>query len=321
MTIKTKLTLTFSFATLAACEANAQNVPTLINYQGRLTGEAGTPLPTANYAIQFRLWDSPSNTAPDGLIWGQQQNVFVQANGVLNVILGAPGGSAIPGAVTNDLAFAFSSSNRFLGVTVVSSNGVPLPTPVEIVPRQQLLSVPFALMTAQVAPAAITLTNLAPREVGTNVGVGGMATSLPIASQSFAKADGEVEITNLVATLRTTGRPVFISLVPALADTNAPPQTGASGLEIGGVTPAGGLAYINWSIYDGQTLVWRFQQYINNPDAPSQSRFAYNWPPSAISGIVALPAGLHTFHLRGWIPSNDSASGSVFNVRLFAYEL
>src|ERR1041384_5799233 len=85
-----------------------QSVPNLINYKGRVSDHTAAPLPISNYGIQFRLWDSPTATATNGLIWAQQQNVSVQANGVFNVVLGAPGGSPIPGATpaVNDLGFA-----------------------------------------------------------------------------------------------------------------------------------------------------------------------------------------------------------------------
>lgn len=136
--------------------ASAQAVPTLINYQGRLTDQAGVALPPGNYNIQFRLWDTP--TGSNILVWAQQQNTTVQLNGVFNVVLGAPGGSVIPGATpaVNDLTFAFATSNRFLGVTVASINGSPVSSPAEIAPRQQLLSVPFA-MQAQIAQQASSL--------------------------------------------------------------------------------------------------------------------------------------------------------------------
>src|ERR1043165_6646581 len=120
-TNRTKI-LAFALVTLLACRLTAQTVPNLINYQGRLTDSNGAPLTNANYGIEFRLWDSPSDVT--GLVWGQRQNVGVQANGVFNVILGAAGGSAItnPVPAVNDLAFAFTTSNRFLGMTVVASN-------------------------------------------------------------------------------------------------------------------------------------------------------------------------------------------------------
>src|SRR6266576_1731064 len=139
--------------------ALAQSVPSLINYQGRLTDQTGAPLAVGSYGIEFRLWDSPTATATNYLIWAQKRNGAVQANGVFDVILGAAGGSAIPGAATNDLASAFGSSNRFLGVTVVSSNGVSVPSASEILPRQQLLSVPFALETQTAAALISDLAN------------------------------------------------------------------------------------------------------------------------------------------------------------------
>src|SRR6185369_15086412 len=94
----------------------AQSVPSLINYQGRLTDQTGSALPSGSYGVQFRLWDSPTNQT--GLIWGQQQNVSIQANGVFNVMLGSSGGSAItnPVPAVNDLGLAFATSNRFMGV-------------------------------------------------------------------------------------------------------------------------------------------------------------------------------------------------------------
>ena len=127
--------------------ALAQSVPPLINYQGRLTDQTGAPLTAGAYGIQFRLWDFATATNSSDLIWAQQQNLAVQSNGVFNVILGSPGGSPILGATpaVNSLAYAFAGSNCFLGVTIASSNSVAITSPSEILPRQQLLSVPFAI--------------------------------------------------------------------------------------------------------------------------------------------------------------------------------
>jgi len=143
----------FSFTTAVW----AQSVPTMINYQGMLTGQAGSTLAAGPYVLQFRIWDSPTNTSATDLIWGQLQNVTVQTNGVFNVILGSPGGSAISGATpaVNNLAYAFTGSNCFLGLTVTISNGVAISIPSEIIPRQQLLSVPFAVQAQQAVQAQI----------------------------------------------------------------------------------------------------------------------------------------------------------------------
>ena len=180
----------------------AQSVPPLINYQGRLTGQTGAPLAAGVYGIQFRLWDDPLASGTNDLIWGQlYSNIAIQSNGVFNVILG--GGTPLlnPTPAVNNLAYAFNGTNCFLGVTVVASNGSPLSLPSEILPRQQLLSVPFALQSqqAQIASSVVpnsivnaslsggivTLTNLAPRPIGTNVGVGGLAMSASSATNSI----------------------------------------------------------------------------------------------------------------------------------------
>ncbi|MGH7867139.1 MAG: phage tail protein, partial [Candidatus Dormibacteraceae bacterium] len=75
--------------------------------------------------------------------------------------LGAQGGAMIPGATVSNLSQAFSSSNRFLGVTVVSSNSVPIPSASEIMPRQQLLSAPFAVQAQQASVASSLVPSLA----------------------------------------------------------------------------------------------------------------------------------------------------------------
>src|SRR6266480_755234 len=125
----------------------AEGVPPLINYQGRLTDQAATPLAAGNYGIQFRLWDSPTATNSTDLIWGQQQNVIVFTNGVFNIILGGTGTTL--GGSANDLTSSFGSNNRYLGITIVSSNDVTISSASEILPRQQLLSVPFAVQAQQ----------------------------------------------------------------------------------------------------------------------------------------------------------------------------
>lgn len=140
--------------------AATQSVPSLINYQGRLTDQTGAPLPVGNYGLEFRLWDSPAGT---NLIWGQRQNVSVQAGGVFNVILGAAGGNPVtnPVPAVNDLAFAFGASNRFLGVTIVLSNGVPQVAG-EIAPRQQLLAAPFSMLAQNLAQASLKAASVDP---------------------------------------------------------------------------------------------------------------------------------------------------------------
>jgi len=134
--------------------AFAQSVPPMINYQGRLTSETGANLPAGGYVIQFRLWDDPVATNLTELIWAQQQSVTIQANGAFNVLLGAQGGASIPGVVAkvNDISFAFTDPNRFLGLTIVSNRTGLVGAATEILPRQQILSTPFAFQSGNGVP-------------------------------------------------------------------------------------------------------------------------------------------------------------------------
>ena len=135
----TLITAILAVQGFTAFHCTAQSVPNLINYQGRLTDQTGAALPAGSYVIQFRIWDSFTATNASDLIWGQQQTINIQSNGVFAVILGS-GGSAIPGATpaVNDLTYAFTQSNRFFGLTVISTNGVSIGAASEILPRQQL---------------------------------------------------------------------------------------------------------------------------------------------------------------------------------------
>ena len=332
MKVRHKNQLAAMFAISLTLSAAAQSVPPLINYQGRLTDPSGAPLANGNYSLEFRLWDSPTGT---NLIWGQRQNVAVQANGVFNVILGAPGGSAIPGATpaVNDLAFAFTASNRYLGVTVVSTNGVALDSPVEIAPRQQFLSVPFALMSQQVANGAIgshqiangavgnqqiaqagilttnlgagivTLTNLAARPTGTNVGIGGIALSATVTNSTYSSTS-EFDIPELVVTIQTSGRPVFLQLVPG---------SPASSSYVRGNGPD-----VRFSMkllrVDGDTTVTVAVQ----TGGDGQQTDVY-YPVTAFGFFDLSPAGTHTYKIQGNQIGRDF--WYIRNARLLAYEL
>jgi hypothetical protein len=57
------------FPALAAL-AGAQTVPPLVNYQGRLANPDGSPLPTADYELRFRIYDAATNGA---LVWGPRK--------------------------------------------------------------------------------------------------------------------------------------------------------------------------------------------------------------------------------------------------------
>jgi len=124
----------------ALCQA-ADRVPALINYQGKLLDSSGNIVPNGNYELEFRVWSAGSSGT---LIWGRNYPVNV-AEGLFNVVLG-DGGGDLSGAQTTNLVASFDGSDRFLGLTIRKDNtGATVANAQEIVPRQQLLSAPYAL--------------------------------------------------------------------------------------------------------------------------------------------------------------------------------
>ncbi len=145
----------FAVALLAGGSvAEADSVPKLINYQGKLVQANGTdPLPNGEYSLRFELFNAPAEGI---LVWGETRQVTV-VGGIFNVILGGAGAEAVAGAAVNDLAFAFGDAERYLETTIVSGPGGPLNQTLS--PRQQLASVPFAVQ-AQDASQAVNADRL-----------------------------------------------------------------------------------------------------------------------------------------------------------------
>jgi len=60
-------------------------IPTTISIQGRLTDTSDIPVPSGSYRIQFRLYN---DITAGNLLWLEEQNVFVDSNGVFHTQLG-----------------------------------------------------------------------------------------------------------------------------------------------------------------------------------------------------------------------------------------
>jgi hypothetical protein len=168
--IKTLLLLTLAVG--LEISAPAQTVPPLMNYQGRLTAESGTPLPDGTYRLGFRLFPQPEGGTE---VWGEEQNVTL-VQGAFNVVLGT---------VNLALSNAFTQPTRYLELTVVrdAANAAVGRT---ILPRQQLLSTPYAL-NAGLAANALQAQTLAPSYVNTDLA----ATVLgAVAQRRLFTADG-----------------------------------------------------------------------------------------------------------------------------------
>lgn len=338
---KSKLSLFLTASTLSAAIALAQAVPPLINYQGRLTDATGAPVAPGVYGLQVRLWDSPTASNTNDLIWGQQYgNVFVTSNGVFNLILGAPGGTPISGTSpqVNNLSYAFANSNCFLGVTIAAQFGTNITSPSEILPRQQLLSVPYAFTAAtasvalSVTPGSIssvslaagsiqstnlgngivTLSNLAPRMVITNstpqspAQVGSVAIS-PSGSYHSGSAGS---VSGMFVTITTSGRPVFVGL---MADGQN--DSSINVFQQTGTTPN----YITCTFAlrrDNSTICSHSLNTVSgNPG------YAGSTVPSSSLHAVDLPPGPGTYTYSVVVSPGPSSGGSVNNAKLFAFEL
>jgi hypothetical protein len=126
------ITTIMIFAIVFDIEAGA--VPQLINYQGTIkTSEALTKV-----KLEFNIYDSATVGTK---IWGPQvfDNVPV-IQGQFNVILGTTDNSG------KSIAEAFASDQRFIGITINNTE--------ELMPRQQVLSVGYAINAEHSVQAA-----------------------------------------------------------------------------------------------------------------------------------------------------------------------
>ncbi len=120
--------------------------PAQFTYQGALADDAGQPL-SGGQLVEFRLYDAATGGTP---LWGRSYGVTLNTNGVFNTAIGDDTGSAISGVTSTGLAAILANkagTTLYLGLTVNGTSG-------EIVPRQALLAVPYALHAADAAKAS-----------------------------------------------------------------------------------------------------------------------------------------------------------------------
>ncbi len=121
----------------APADAQVAAVPQLMNFQGRLATPAGNPVPDGTYSIRFSLWNAVSAGSEK---WNQTIASVQVKNGTFAVPL-----SGFP-ATTFD-------GNLWLEIKI----GTDTP----LAPRQQMLSVPYAMKANSVPDASIGAAQLA----------------------------------------------------------------------------------------------------------------------------------------------------------------
>lgn len=116
---------------IATLQAQTISSPSLVNYQGRLTSSDGNGV-TGTRKLEFNVYDETGSKH-----WGPQIFGSVTVvDGHFNVILGTD-------TTGRGIAEAFDGKERFLGIKVDDS--------VEISPRQQILSTPYAIQADRVS--------------------------------------------------------------------------------------------------------------------------------------------------------------------------
>jgi len=106
----------------------AAQVPSVLNFSGRLGNEAGDFTGAADVGIV--LYDDAAGNAPGNMLWSEWQNVFVNA-GRFHMLLGADPGNPLPEEL-------LMKPELFVGVTVGEDP--------EMTPRVRVASVPYAML-------------------------------------------------------------------------------------------------------------------------------------------------------------------------------
>lgn len=123
----------------------AADVPDKINYQGVLRKGDESRFPAGIQNVKFQMYNQVDASAA---VWGREIAVLLDSNGLFNVTLSDDVGSALTNGVLSRVLA--DSAQLFLGLSVGSGE--------EIKPRQELLSVPYAMLAGDVKTASSNLT-------------------------------------------------------------------------------------------------------------------------------------------------------------------
>lgn len=121
----------------------ANAVPPGFNVQGRLTDASGINLSADNFNVKFSIFDAQAGGT---LLWGKTMNDVSVKNGGFQVTLEDPGTEGAHPLLKDALA----GDTAYLEFQVVGGGPLTAPEP-PVVPRQQLVSVPFAIRAGRVS--------------------------------------------------------------------------------------------------------------------------------------------------------------------------
>ena len=286
-------------AALCLLQAGHAAVPDAVSFQGRAltaTGEAMGKDGAVNRMFTLRIWDDATSTDAANLIYSEQQVVSI-VDGAFNVLIGtgtATNGTKFsysetakgPPTVKIGDAAVFGGASRYVGVTIDDGTTA---VDNEILPRQQVVSAPFATrakLTEGVEAGTITSAKIANNVVTpTQLGDGAVITS--------KLEDGAVTTTQLADGSVTSAKIATGEITAAqLADgsvTGAKIATGAitsANLATGAVTSA--------VLQDGTiTTADLADSAVTTAKVADGAITAANIADGSISGrLVSVPAGM-----------------------------
>ncbi|MGE4069841.1 MAG: hypothetical protein AB7E72_01545 [Lysobacterales bacterium] len=163
----------------------AQSVPPLMNYQGSLTDATGQALPNGQYMLTFNVYNVPTGGTA---VWGPQAITADVIDGYFNVVLSADstGGDSI--------STAFTAQPRYVSIRVDAG--------AEILPRQQVLSAPYAIQAGRSAASDVVSPTSGPGNIFPstgNVGIGTTTPDRPLIVEGASKFAGPIDVTGALA--------------------------------------------------------------------------------------------------------------------------
>ena len=115
--------------------------PEFLNYQGTLMDSAGQPLANGAHQLVFNIYDTAQPGGAEQLVWGPFTAEAEIVQGRFNVVLGPADTALVP----RSLREAFQGDgDRFIEIKVDGGAA--------ILPRQQFLSVPYAVQASNGVP-------------------------------------------------------------------------------------------------------------------------------------------------------------------------
>jgi hypothetical protein len=166
---------------LIAGATMGQSVPPLMNYQGHLTNATGQPLASGQYTLTFNVYNVPTGGTA---VWGPQAIVADVIDGYFNVVL------STDSTGDDSITTAFIAQPRYVSIRVDAA--------AEILPRQQVLSAPYAIQASRAAAADVVSPTSGPGNIFPSTGFVGVGTTTPAHELSVAGSSqfiGNVEVT------------------------------------------------------------------------------------------------------------------------------